>query len=1016
MRMRFDRPWQMSAQSAFQLGAVLLCLAFTPATLAADASTSPDQPSARSQAVSKGSTKSRLREARQWWSYAPLKEVTPPDESLPGWGRNPIDRFVGRSLAEAGLQPQRDADRIALLRRAVFDLWGLPPTPEQIDAFLADSRPDAYERWVDDLLASPHYGERWARHWLDQVRYADSDGYRVDDFRPNAWRYRDYVIRALNADKPYDRFIQEQLAGDELWPDDSDALVATGYLRLGIYEYNNRDAVGQWATLLNDITDTTGEVMLGMSLQCARCHDHKFDPLLQKDYYRLQAFFAGLHPEGDAPVVPSAQRADYQRALEEWNQKTHEIQTAIQAIEAPYRKLAEDEVRSKFPPETQALLSKPVSERTPSEHQIAELAYRQFTYAYERLSSRVKPADKEALAGLRRQLSEFDALKPAPLPHATIATEVGPIPAPTFIPRKGNEEIQPGFPTLFGEAPAQIVRPVTAQGSSGRRATLARWLTDPKNPVAGRVIVNRVWQYHFGRGLAANSSDFGRMGETPSHPDLLDWLSAQFIRDGWSLKALHRRIMTSATYRQSSRISKEGELVLGDRPGPVPNSLGTGGLTEGGKMGQRLDPENRLLWRGNVRRLDAEQARDAMLAASGELDLTMAGPAVDSTRLQRSVYLKVLRNTRDAFLDAFDAPQNFASSCQRDITTTPIQSLLLINSSWMVQRAQSMARKIIAEQPNAPESWVRLAYRRAFSREPSASELRTAARFLQEQEARVDLPLALSANAGFRSDKIPFRDGKAAAFAGANTEEPLTAPMVQTPPASAEFTVEAYVYLKTGADEMGFRTIAARWDADAAEPAWLLGVTGKRYERKPISLFFQMGSTAGSTNPIANRIHSDIPVRLDRPYFVSASVRAVPGQPIEVTFHIKDLSNDDEPVIVAHATGLDAVEPGRFERLTIGGRMGGGSPWDGMIDDVRLSRGALGRDQLLLAGHEPVADSTLGLWRFEVSPGYFRDVSKWGNDLLPNRKKSGLPMTAQTLALADLCHVLLNSNEFLYVE
>ena len=310
---------------------------------------------------------------------------------------------------------------------------------------------------MDKLLESPRYGEHWARHWLDLVRYADSDGYKIDELRPNAWRYRDYVIRAFNEDKPYDRFVLEQLAGDELFPDSLDALVATGFLRHGIYEYNNRDAVGQWTNSLNEITDVTGDVFFGLGLQCARCHDHKFDPILQKDYFRLQAFFAPLRPRDDLPLATGAQQAHYAEALEPWKAKTVELRAEIQAIENPAKEKAAEDAIKKFPPETQAILRKPVAERTPWEKQIGELAFRQVLYEWDHLFGRLHAADKDKLVGLQKQLASFDKQKPAPLPAVPCVTDVGPEAPPVTIPKKANlGPIEPGFPSVLEEKPAVI--------------------------------------------------------------------------------------------------------------------------------------------------------------------------------------------------------------------------------------------------------------------------------------------------------------------------------------------------------------------------------------------------------------------------------------------------------------------------------------------------------------------------------------------------------------------------------
>ncbi|MBI1840690.1 MAG: DUF1553 domain-containing protein [Verrucomicrobia bacterium] len=932
---------------------------------------------------------------REWWAFQPLKATLVPSERLRGWGRNEVDRFVGDRLASAGIEPQSEASKEALFRRLSFDLWGLPPLPSDLAAFMADEASDAYERWVDRLLEDRRYGERWARHWLDLVRYADSDGYRVDDFRPNAWRYRDYVIRSLNADKPYSRFVQEQLAGDELWPEDPDALIATGYLRHGIYEYNNRDAVAQWSTLLNDITDTTAEVMLGLGLQCARCHDHKFDPLLQKDYFRLQAFFAGMLPYNDTPAATPAQRAEHQRKLDAYLERTRELQDQIRRIEEPYRQQASDDLRSKFPAEIQALMRKPQSERTPYEHQVAELAYRQVTHAYERLAPRIKPQDKEKLAAVQKQLAAFSALMPAPLPQAMTVTEVGPVAPALAIPKKGPAPIEPGFPTILDPGDARIERLPSAPGSTGRRATLARWITEPANPLSSRVIVNRVWQYHFGRGLVRTSSDFGRLGEKPTHPELLDWLAQRFVTDGWSLKKLHRLILTSATYRLSSTA-----------PSP--------GLASAWKKAQQLDPENRLLWRGTARRLDAEQVRDAVLMASGELSRAAGGAPADASKFQRSVFTKVLRNSRDPLLDAFDAPQAFSSASQRDVTTTPMQSLLMINSPFMIQRAQAMARRIGSDHPGDIQGQMLDAYRWVYGREARTEELKAADAFWRGQARRVDAELAFSASSGLQTDRFPFRDGKAVVISPSSAEQALSIPMRNIPRGDGDFTLEAFVYLHTVPDDASTRTLAARWPERPQRPSWVVGVTGKKSHHKPQSLFLEFAGTGPQAQPV--QVFSDLPLRIDKPHYVAVAVHRNGDSAADVTFHLKDISNDDEPLASARISASAPRITEAFHQMTLGGRVGGGASWDGMIDDVRLSLEALSADQLMLAGGEAVRESTVGLWQFESNPGYYKDASRRGNDIQPAATHQARRMSPEALALADFCHALMNSSEFLYIE
>ena len=470
--------------------------------------------------------------------------------------------------------------------------------------------------------------------------YAESDGYRQDAFRPHAWRYRDYVVRSFNTDKPYDRFLTEQLAGDELDPGDPDLRVATGYLRLGPYEYNQRNVRGQWADILNDITDVTGEVFLGLSIGCARCHDHKFDPILQKDYYRLQAFFTPLLPRDDLTLAMPRQWAEYQSKRAVWEKAASDILRQIDALERPYRDKGTATAIKKFPEEIQAILAKPDADRSLVEGQLGALAFRQIAFEHDQVPALLKGATKARWDELHESLKRYDFLRPIPPEPVLTATDLGPVSPPTVIPgERKQQSIEPGYLSVLDPGPARIDPAPNSPRSTGRRLALARWLSRPDNPLSSRVIVNRVWQYHFGRGLAGTASDLGRMGEAPSHPVLLDWLATEFVESGWHMKSLHRLILTSAVYRQAAQRT-ESDLAAG----------------------QRLDPENRLLWKRTVQRLDAEEIRDAMLAASGELAETIGGPSVPTSQPRRTIDTRVIRNIRDALLDAFDSADAIAST------------------------------------------------------------------------------------------------------------------------------------------------------------------------------------------------------------------------------------------------------------------------------------------------------------------------------------------------------------------
>jgi mono/diheme cytochrome c family protein len=656
---------------------------------------------------------------RAFWSFQPVRRVVAagasraPVGARARWPQNAIDEFILKALLEHGLTPAAEADKVTLIRRVTYDLTGLPPTPDEVDAFLTDDSAGAYERIVDRLLASPRYGERWGRHWLDLVRYAESDGYRQDAFRPHAWRYRDYVVSAFNTDKPYDRFLTEQLAGDELDPDDPELRVATGYLRMGTYEYNQRNVRGQWSDFLNDITDVTGEVFLGLSIGCARCHDHKFDPILQRDYYRLQAFFAAILPRDDLTLAKAQEQSRFLAQRTAWEKAAAEILRQIAAIEQPYRDKGSATALAKFPDDIKAILQKPEPERSVLERQLGPLAYRQVAYEHSTVPAMLRGEDKVRWQKLQEALKQYDALRPVPPGTVLAVTDVGPVAPATYLPGERRQEvIEPGFLSVLDPAPARIERPAAAERSTGRRLALARWLCEPDNPLTARVIVNRLWQYHIGRGLVGTSSDFGHLGKIPSHPELLDWLASELVARGWHLKPLHRLILTSKAYRQSAhRLAPEIEQA------------------------RAIDPENRLLWKRTVQRLDAEEIRDAMLATSGELGQALGGPSVPAAQPRRTIDTRSMRNLRDTLLDAFDAPDGNATAALRSTTTTATQALLLINGEWTIARARALAARLERAVPAASVAHDRvvLAYRLAFGRRPLTDELARAIAFLDRQ-------------------------------------------------------------------------------------------------------------------------------------------------------------------------------------------------------------------------------------------------------------------------------------------
>lgn len=931
-------------------------------------------------------------EDRQWWAFQPVADPVPPETQISSqWARNPIDQFIAAGMEQHQLHPAPEADRGTLIRRLYFNLLGLPPSPEAVRQFEQDPDPEAYDKLVDELLNRPEYGQRWGRHWLDLVRYAESDGYRADLYRPQAWRYRDYVIQSFNDDKPYDRFVREQLAGDELYPDDPAALVATGFLRHGILEYNVPDVRGQWDNILNEVTDVTGDVFFGLGFQCARCHDHKFDPILQKDYFRLRAFFEAMLPHDDLPAATPEQLAQYETQNKIYLEKTQEIRERLdEALKKPLERVFESTIK-RYPDDILAIIRKPDSERTAYEKQLMQFIMRLVRYEQDRVDGRLKAEEKEKVLALRRELAKFDSLKPAPLPCPMTVRDVGPEAPATTIPKK-NMDVTPGFLTILSPEDAEITPPDGRSDTTGRRSALALWLTDPKNPLSTRVIVNRVWQFHFGRGLASNASDFGRLGDTPSHPELLDWLTSRFIEEGWRLKELHRLIVTSATYRQSAYHPQRESF-------------------------EQIDPSNRQYWRGDVRRLDAEQIRDAIFAVTGQLDLSAGGPGTLPDRPRRSIYTRVLRNSRDPLLEAFDLPFFMSSSSSRDTTTSPIQSLLLMNSQTMIKHAENLAKyvtaKTSASQGDLTER-IRQLWWTVLGREPGLDEIQQARQFLSQQEAfRVNASKSGSAPVQLATGKVPYRDGQAILFQDGQDKDQLLVPP-KTEMNVDDFTIEAHLQVRSIYSGGEVRTIIAKTSPEAPRSGWMFGITGKASRRKPQTLVLQIFGKDARGSAQEAVLFSDHHLELNKPYYVAVSVRLAKGnEPGTATFYLKDLSNEEEPVMTAEApVSLTSINT-NDAALTIGSR--GQRDWrfDGLIDDIRLSNAALQAEELLLTG-ERTHPATIGYWKFEPNPGIFHNSLPGGPPLVTrNQNQYASPAEA---AFIDLCHVLLNSNEFLYID
>jgi hypothetical protein len=679
-------------------------------------------------------TGSLAADDRPWAFRTPLRPAVPAVKDH-ARVRNPIDAFLLAKLQAAGLTFAPEADRPTLIRRLSFDLIGLPPTPAEIDAFVNDPAPDAYERLVDRLLVSPQYGERAATFWLDLARYAESDGFKADDPRPAAWRYRDYVIRALNDDRPYDRFLREQLAGDELYPDDPAALVATGFNRHFPDEYNAVNLEQRRQEILNDMTDTTAQVVLGLTVGCARCHDHKFDPIPQEDYYRLQAFFAAYQP-ADLPAGRHDEMERYRAELRDWEAKTAELRKKMDELEEPYRQRFHDSRKKRFPREYQEMFDLPPEKRTPLQQQIAFMVEKQVETTDAEVVKSMKPDARQQWQELQKQMSEVAHGPPPAPPSAMALTDVGPLAPATHLLKRGDwrhpgKEVAPGFLSALDGRPARVPAPKPGARTTGRRAELARWLTSRDNPLTARVLVNRLWQGHFGRGLVATPSDFGAQGEPPTHPELLDWLATEFVERGWSLKQMHRLMVTSSAYRQASRTQYS---VLSTQ--------------------YSADPDNRLLWRQNRRRLEGEAVRDAMLSASGLLSRKAGGrsaypelppelnggkswpvSADAAERHRRSIYVFVKRNQRYPLFSTFDAPDPNETCGRRYATTTAPQALMLLNDKVTLDVARAFAERVLAETGGDPARVAERAHRLALGRAPDAGERQALAAFLDRETA-----------------------------------------------------------------------------------------------------------------------------------------------------------------------------------------------------------------------------------------------------------------------------------------
>ncbi|HEY8065004.1 MAG TPA: DUF1549 and DUF1553 domain-containing protein [Methylosinus sp.] len=710
--------------------ALLLGSSWAPLALAAD------QPPTE--------TAPRAATGRPHWAYQPVRRPEIPDVANTSWTRSPIDSFILTKIEAAKLAPSPSAERAAFIRRATLDVWGLIPEPEDVAAFVNDSSPDAYETLVDRLLASPRYGERQARRWLDLARYADSAGFQGDVTRPNFFRYRDYVVQSFNEDKPYSRFIQEQIAADEIAPGDQKALVATGFLASYTDNPNARDLIGRKYQITTDITDTIGTAILGATVGCARCHNHKSDKITQKDYFSLQAFFANTAFDEKLPAAKGEQEIEYQKALAKYQTAAKDILDTQKAIIEQIREKASAFYKERYNPDARASIFKPKSEWNALDRWVnyrADTVTDQPALAnYLRdIANDAQSPDHtpEAIAKwaeyqkLTEELKKFEKLKPTRGADTfTAATELGHSDAPpTHIFFGGNherplDEVQPAFPEAFANGETPVITPTAT--SSGRRTALANWLVSPNNPLTARVFVNRVWNEYFGRGIVGTVSDFGKAGDKPTNPELLDYLADDFIRGGWRIKKLHRQILLSSVYRQSSAHREDVAAA---------------------------DPENKLLAVFPRKRLDAEQIRDSFLLASGRLEKGLGGPAVfpplpanlnvgpaweassnPHEINRRSLYIFARRSVPYPLLETFDLNNPQQAHSKRDVTTTPLQALTLVNNDLVFQWSQALAGRVIHEAGASESARVERLYQILFARNPDDYERSALKDFLDEHE------------------------------------------------------------------------------------------------------------------------------------------------------------------------------------------------------------------------------------------------------------------------------------------
>lgn len=945
-------------------------------------------------------------EERAYWFFQKLADPAAPQTQNSTWSKNEIDQFILAKLEEHNIQPAKEADARTLIRRASFDLIGMPPTHQELLDFKKSysANPDlAMEKLVDRLLQSPHYGERWGRHWLDLVRYSESNGYKTDEYRPNMWRYRDWVIQAFNSDMPYDQFTRHQIAGDELAPNDPSAITATGYLRLWPYESNQRDVVTQWNGITDEVTDITGAVFMGLSVGCAKCHDHKFDPILHDDYYRMKSFFAGIYPDDSIVAATPEQKQAYEQAMKPWLKATAEIREKMSAMLAA-RKADEAEAAVKmFHPDLQKIYHKTDKDCSPWELQQKLFIQRQVDVKHQATAKSLKGKEKKRYAELLKQLAQFNKIKPADLIAVEAIRDTAQETPTVLIADSDNTEpMLPGFLTLLDPDDAKISPPQNlGHPSSGRRSALANWLTRPDNQLSTRVIVNRLWYYHFGQGIVSSTNEFGTQGLPPTHPLLLDWMARNFTENGWSLKKMHKLILTSATWRQAS-------------------------LVEPSVAAAKNDPGNLLWWSQNIRRLEGEPIHDAMLASSQELDPKMGGEGVPESKLRRAVYQKLMRNPRTLFLNTFDGPDGFSSCSARDITTTAPQALMMLNNRFPMQRAQTIANQLTKSKDQAVAPLIDQAFETILKRQPTSEEASQAVDFLKQQAVLAKNSLAVKKTKSKMVPKIKTQPFKpfAAKVAGLSTQAiniqsgSLYQKIELTKLKHQEgdtFTVEAYLHLDSLYNNAGVRTIASRWNGNSSGTAesygWSFGITSKKSAHQPNNLIMQFTAENLAGNPLYQVVASDLRIPTRTPYYVAAVIRTGKNGG-DVTFYAQDLSKKNSPLqIIVKPHNLVAGISNPKRALVLGGRdQTLSSMFDGSIARFTLSDRALKTEQLSIKGSKnKTALSDLAFVKASLPSNLVR--------LLPSGPKpTGKQADPFYQSVVDLCHSLLNSNEFIYID